>query len=556
MPTFIPPYMGEEIKSNAEKKMYNILQDLNLKNAYILHSLGLPKHNHKAYGEIDFVIVCEYGVACLEIKGGRVECRDGNWYFTDRYGIERTKYEGPFAQVVGNMYSLDKILKDKFHNSNRLSNITMACGVVFPDIKFEHTGQECIPEITYDNSTSDITSHVDGVFRYWEGRKHKEKAKLSIQDIKNIVNFLRGDFVFVPMLSDRLNSLEQKLIRLTYEQTQLMQALSMNAHLMIEGKAGTGKTLLATDYAGRQADTGNKVLYLTFNKNLANNVNVQIGKIKNLKVINIHALFGEYVKVDTEKLNANPAKYFSEELPEEVLDYLSELSDNEIEKLSYDVLVMDEGQDILKPVYLYILDTLLKGGLDKGKWAIFYDSDQNIYNPEYDAGMEIIEGYHSAHFKLSINCRNTVQIGTYSSDLSGIKLDEFIRENGEEVIKVRYTDLTDYKNRVDVILKELKKEKVNLKDVVFLAPHRYKNSSLSEIYVEVNEIGKAVIDEGKEIPYFSTIQGFKGLDSKIVILVDIEDIKPENYSRFIYIAGTRARTLLYVVASEEFWGRR
>ena len=28
MVTFIPPYMGEDIKSNAEKKMYDVLQDL------------------------------------------------------------------------------------------------------------------------------------------------------------------------------------------------------------------------------------------------------------------------------------------------------------------------------------------------------------------------------------------------------------------------------------------------------------------------------------------------------------------------------------------------
>lgn len=168
--------------------------------------------------------------------------------------------------------------------------------------------------------------------------------------------------------------------------------------------------------------------------------------------------------------------------------------------------------------------------------------------------MEIIKGFHSAHFKLSINCRNTVQIGRYSSELSGIKLDEFIRENGEEIIKVGYQTVEECKNKIYGILEELKKEKVSLSEVVFLAPHRYKNSILSEIEIEVNELGKSGID--KNIPYFSTIQGFKGLDSKIVIWVDIETIKPENYSRFIYIAGTRARTLLYVVASDEFWGRR
>ena len=30
MVTFIPPYMGEEIKSNAEKKMYDVLQQLDM----------------------------------------------------------------------------------------------------------------------------------------------------------------------------------------------------------------------------------------------------------------------------------------------------------------------------------------------------------------------------------------------------------------------------------------------------------------------------------------------------------------------------------------------
>ena len=57
MVTFIPPYMGEEIKSNAERKMYDVLQELNLKNACVLHSLGLPRHRSKIYGEIDFVVV-------------------------------------------------------------------------------------------------------------------------------------------------------------------------------------------------------------------------------------------------------------------------------------------------------------------------------------------------------------------------------------------------------------------------------------------------------------------------------------------------------------------
>lgn len=552
MTTFIPPYMGEEIKSNAEKKMYDVLQKLNMKNAYVLHSLGLPKHQSKIYGEIDFVVVCDRGVACLEIKGGRVECREGKWFFKDRYGVEREKPEGPFAQVTGNMFSLRDVLKKKFQNNKHMKNLLTACGVVFPDIEFKSVSQEIISEVVYDNRTEDITGYMNRVFDYWEERQHRQPSRLSPGDIRDIVQFLRGDFVFIPTLSDRLNSVEKRLVRLTSEQAQLMQALSLNKHLLIEGNAGTGKTLLAVDFAKKKAASGKKVLFLTYNKNLANNVIRQVDTIENLKVINIHALFGEYVAVDVKKMQENPNVYFSEILPEIFYEYLSELSDEELEKIKYDLIIMDEGQDILKPLYLYSLDTLLRGGFANGDWAVFYDEKQNIYNPDYNDGMEILHGYNCTEFKLFVNCRNTVQIGTYSSKISGIDLGEFIRENGEEVQNISYEDDDDFKKKITGILKNLRKEKVDIRDIVFLAPKKYKNSKVAQAGIEVNEIGDN-FDSSKELPVYATIQGFKGLDSKIVILTDVEYIRKENLSSFLYIAGTRARTLLYIVTPKGFF---
>lgn len=552
MTIFIPPYMGEEIKSNAEKKMYDVLQKLNMKNAYVLHSLGLPKHQSKIYGEIDFVVVCDRGVACLEIKGGRVECRDGKWFFKDRYGVEREKPEGPFAQVTGNMFSLRDVLKKKFQNNKHTKNLLTACGVVFPDIEFKSVSQEIISEVVYDNRTEDITGYMNRVFDYWEERQHRQPSRLSPGDIRDIVQFLRGDFVFIPTLSDRLNNVEKRLVRLTSEQAQLMQALSLNKHLLIEGNAGTGKTLLAVDFAKKKAASGKKVLFLTYNKNLANNVIRQVDTIENLKVINIHALFGEYVAVDVKKMQENPNVYFSEILPEIFYEYLSELSDEELEKIKYDLIIMDEGQDILKPLYLYSLDTLLRGGFANGDWAVFYDEKQNIYNPDYNDGMEILRGYNCTEFKLFVNCRNTVQIGTYSSKISGIDLGEFIRENGEEVQNISYEDDDDFKKKITGILKNLRKEKVDIRDIVFLAPKKYKNSKVAQAGIEVNEIGDN-FDSSKELPVYATIQGFKGLDSKIVILTDVEYIRKENLSSFLYIAGTRARTLLYIVTPKGFF---
>lgn len=554
MVTFIPPYMGEEIKSNAERKMYDVLQELNLKNACVLHSLGLPRHRSKIYGEIDFVVVCERGVACLEIKGGRVECRDGQWTFIDRYGTERVKPEGPFAQVTGNMFSLRDILKKRFEGNPHMKNILMASGVVFPDITFHSDSQEIIPEIIYDRTTEDISGYMNQVFDYWQQRQHREPSKLSPSDIREVVQFLRADFCFIPSLNDRLEQVEQKLVRLTAEQAQLMQALGMNDHLIVEGGAGTGKTLLAAEFARRQLEQGARVLYLTYNKNLAHHVMRSLPETDQLKVVNIHALFGEYVPVDVEELQKDPQKYFAQILPERFYDYISERqsTDPDAADMQYDLLIMDEGQDILKPLYLYSLDCLLKGGLDHGKWAVFYDEKQNIYNPEYQDGMDILRSYSHTKFRLFVNCRNTVQIGTYSAKASGVTFAEFMRENGEEVGKISYEDEKDFGGKIKEIMKTLREGKVSPGDITFLSPKKYQNSKLATLKLIVNEL-RDDFKPDPSVPVFATIQGFKGLDAKVVILCDVEALRRETFSQYIYLAGTRARTLLYIVGTKDFW---
>lgn len=554
MVTFIPPYMGEEIKSNAERKMYDVLQELNLKNACVLHSLGLPRHRSKIYGEIDFVVVCERGVACLEIKGGRVECRDGQWTFIDRYGTERVKPEGPFAQVTGNMFSLRDILKKRFEGNPHMKNILMASGVVFPDITFHSDSQEIIPEIIYDRTTEDISEYMNQVFDYWQQRQHREPSKLSPSDIREVVQFLRADFYFIPSLNDRLEQVEQKLVRLTKEQAQLMQALGMNDHLIVEGGAGTGKTLLAAEFARRQLEQGARVLYLTYNKNLAHHVMRSLPETDQLKVVNIHALFGEYVPVDVEELQKDPQKYFAQILPERFYDYISEKqsTDPDAADMQYDLLIMDEGQDILKPLYLYSLDCLLKGGLDHGKWAVFYDEKQNIYNPEYQDGMDILRSYSHTKFRLFVNCRNTVQIGTYSAKASGVTFAEFMRENGEEVGKISYEDEKDFGGKIKEIMKTLREGKVSPGDITFLSPKKYQNSKLATLKLAVNEL-RDDFKPDPSVPVFATIQGFKGLDAKVVILCDVEALRRETFSQYIYLAGTRARTLLYIVGTKDFW---
>jgi len=163
-----------------------------------------------------------------------------------------------------------------------------------------------------------------------------------------------------------------------------------------------------------------------------------------------------------------------------------------------------------------------------------------------------VESYFNTKFKLFVNCRNTIQIGTYCAKTSGVEMKEYLQENGEAVQCISYSDMQDFKKKIKDIMKHLQSEKIEPTDVVFLAPKKYENSILCEAGIEVNELGDNYVSHST-LPKFATIQGFKGLDSKIVILVDVENKHKRNFFKFFYIAGTRARTLLYVVGSEHFW---
>ena len=51
------------------QKLERELQD----DCIVLHSLGLPGHETKIFGEVDFVILCQQGLFVLKVKGSMAE---------------------------------------------------------------------------------------------------------------------------------------------------------------------------------------------------------------------------------------------------------------------------------------------------------------------------------------------------------------------------------------------------------------------------------------------------------------------------------------------------
>lgn len=60
----------------------------------------------------------------------------------------------------------------------------------------------------------------------------------------------------------------------------------------------------------------------------------------------------------------------------------------------YDLVIIDEGQDLLTDTYLECIDRIVQDGLGDGTWAIYYDPNQNIFN----SYAEFLKRYRPRYF--------------------------------------------------------------------------------------------------------------------------------------------------------------
>ncbi len=149
MAIMIPPYIHKDVSSEAERKIFRMLEKEEILSGWLcFHSLGLARHQTKKYGEIDFVLMGKDGIICLEVKGGGVKREKGLWTFMDRYGRETTKSEGPFRQAASAMFSLRDDLRNKFGSA--INSISLCYGVLFPDIRFKEESPEWENQLIYD----------------------------------------------------------------------------------------------------------------------------------------------------------------------------------------------------------------------------------------------------------------------------------------------------------------------------------------------------------------------------------------------------------------------
>ncbi len=572
MARIIPAYIADDKTSLAERKIFSQLKDdPDTAEWTVLHSLELARRGKKKpYGEIDFVVIIPAeGIICLEIKGGGISCEDGQWKTTNRHGQEFFLKKSPFAQARDSMYALRNSIMEHFGKDSREARCPTGYGVVFPDA-------HC-PPLTPEFERSDIIDFQDlrdrpissGVMniarkRLREFQPRGEKPAPAHTEAKRISGFLRPDFERVAAKATWLEEAEEKLLRLTEEQYEIIDQLEDNPRCLFKGAAGTGKTLLALEFSRRAELCGKKVLLVCYNQLLSQrfgewteDTGITAGTFHGVveSLITNSKWKQEFLERKSE-LESDQKKLF-----EEVYPFYGEMALEELGP-QFDLLVMDEAQDLCRKEILCVLDGAIRGGLSGGRWAIFGDfSRQNIYNHgERKDPLATLGEYcrHPARGRLTRNCRNTRRIAEETCLLSGFESppSRFVEKQGPPVEYEYWKSSGDFLGLIERKIRGLLQGGVSLEDIVILSPRRLQSSTLADVkkicgFPLVDASRSLCAMRKKKVVKFSTIHSFKGLESRVGIVVDIEEVRGSRAQSLLYVSMSRAKSLLILIINEQ-----
>lgn len=558
MARMIPSAISPEIKSNAERKVFQMFEnDSSTEGWTVLHSLGIANHRSKIHGELDFLVIApKLGIFALEVKGGRVKREQGIWYFTDRYGQTNSKARGPFEQADDGIYSLFEMLRNKHGSNHRFARLLFGSGVMFPDIEFKSDDPGTDQWQIFDlRDNQDIGGFIrrlaKNTKRKWEekfGQLPDDRVP-DVRTARDLADVLRGDFDKAVSISIKIKYAEEELVSLTKEQMRCLDQIEDNSRCIIEGPAGTGKTLLAIEEVKRSASAGAKVAFFCYNNMLGNWLkNRFIDEVEELRpayVGTFHAFLYQMAEKNDPCISNmqidDEQEFFRERLP---LMAMEAIESNDI---LFDKIVIDEVQDLLNPEYLDVLDMIVKNGLSRGKWSMFGDfTRQALYCDEglIEKAKRMLEEKTSfIKFKLTINCRNTRTIGEEIRNITGFRSVAYLLADvdGPPVNYITYTDPADQKSKLESLLSDLFKANIDPSDITILSPTRREFSVVNIIdRVPIINFHPGI----RNTVTFSTIQSFKGLENSVIIMTDMDRFTPD---KLLYVGLSRARSALYIL---------
>ena len=537
MARMIPNTLGDDHGSFGEKKVFEALKNKLDDDFTVFHSVKWNDRNQKnmiIWGECDFTIFHPaYGIIVLEIKSGGIECSNNCWTYIrtdngERYRMKR----GPLEQADRSKYRFQDLVSDVLERSPGAGKqyCLVEAAVWFSSINKRGIEGELPMEyrdeiVLYENALDHPQKFIMGIYEYYGGMN---RTRLNPNSCKEIIDSFAPYFRAIPSLKSKQQERNEEFVRLTRQQNYLLDYLEEQRVAVIQGAAGTGKTMLAVEKAKKLAKSG-KILFLCFNRYLKEYLQrlkkEAPNQYENIDFYNLPQLACAAMKVPS--VEKDDVGYF--------------LSHFENYGWNYNHIVIDEGQDFDDEAISKLYDIAL---LQDGAFYVFYDKKQFVQGYEFPDWLANAE----CRLVLNINCRNTYQIADTAGkpvdiqprvkerSVKGDMPSFYLCDDAKEALKVLSKRIDDYRAASypyeQICILTLKTENNSiLKDVEKVGNHM----------IRTERDGKGVL--------FTSARKFKGLEADAVIIVDVDGkaFADDVSKRLFYVGSSRAKHQLDII---------
>ena len=557
----IPDTIPQRLYVKSEARLFERLRQELPDDYVLLHSLNIPGKRPGSDVESDFVLLHPKCRLVLEVKGGGIECTEGVWYTNNPKG--RFEITPPFHQARFNSFDIYNYLKDQFGPGSLGYKSLFGYAVIFPDVDLEVPTIEGDPRRIIGRTELQSTPMLDIIERqvaisaqmYKDKFPDQEEPTLMTPELMaQTIQFLRPDLRLIPSMS--ADQMEKQLLKLCAEQMRSLNMMERNPRLRVTGGPGSGKTLLAFETCRREikATPVSKIGLMCFNRHLGSFL-ADVAKVEGLTSVDAGSFYSHCDRLigNAGDQTATDPNYFRQRVTDALAAARSLPEDRK-----FDLLVVDEGQDFRDDGdKLALMDALLKGGLSKGRWRWFEDMDQILSpdapNPPSGDHLEALQDLEAGAEALMVhNWRNTDQIGRAVAKVIGRTDVETSGIPGPAVVSAPYPAGRELE-LLNVVLAKHVLPKHLPKDIVVLSMR----GAGKESYAGAAEIGGLkVVPYDPAKPYeegtlrTSTVFKFKGMESHVVVLTDLDKLDSPRDRRRAYVGMSRAKYALYVLGSE------
>lgn len=550
MARFIPDVSPADIVHDSERVVYEALRGLP-RGFVVLHSFPWLRPTRDLAGEplregeADFVILHpERGLLVLEVKGGKPELTGRTW---SRGGRE---LRDPFDQARRSRYALLDAIEERTRRRVHRGLFTHGDVVVFPHARFAGTlPVNSDPRILVDAPDIPMLPvRIEDAFKVWA----RSEAHLAPSQFAELLDALMPKLRLMRCAGAEVSAEHDRIVQITLDQRATLLGLLENQRVLVEGTAGSGKTLLALEFALTLADRGERVLFLCYNRHLCAWLQEQAKHDRRahragalLEISTFHSCawrLAQRAHVDCDVPSTGEQNFWDDEVPlimEQALDVLRARCQAE----TFDAVVVDEAQDFA-PDWWVTIESLSRAG-QEGRLYAFLDIKQSLRGTAKLPPVPL-----PARFQLTTNCRNTKAIARSGASLA--KVDVRLLPGspaGEPAAVRRAASSAAEAGLVLAEVRQLLQQGIEPHQLALIGPAARAKGSLAR-HAEVD--GVPLIDDAIDWRrgagvLVTTARAFKGLEADVVIVYGLGVFGALFTPTDLYVAWTRARHRLVLV---------